>query len=155
MCRTWLSIHSPKYKQAAQISQGAVDHRAAGRLDRVARAHLVGDRADATDARSDVRRLAEGTAAQQRLEETGWFVDPQLDVAHPPVVDDHMHRPLALHPGEGFDPEDAFLGTVGHLELSSAVRRALSSRNGAASVLNVRSIRTRSRRRDTQARKLL
>ena len=38
-------------------------------LDRVHGAHLVGDRADAADARGDVGRLGEGAAAQERLEE--------------------------------------------------------------------------------------
>ncbi len=44
-------------------------------LDRQARAHLVGDRADPTDAGRDVRRLGPGPAAQERLEEPRGFED--------------------------------------------------------------------------------
>ena len=73
---------------------------AADVLDRVDRARLVGDRADPADPGGDVRRLEEGAAAQERLEEARRLEDPQLDVLDRAVPEPHRHRALALDAGE-------------------------------------------------------
>ena len=56
-------------EESSEIAQGAVDPDAQGVLDRMHRAHLVGDRTDAADACGDVRGLLGRTAAEERLEE--------------------------------------------------------------------------------------
>ena len=67
-------------------------------------AHLVGDRADAADARGDVGRLGEAAAAQERLEEARRLEDVQLDVVDLAVADPDVQRALALDAGEGRRP---------------------------------------------------
>ncbi len=67
-------------EEPAQQADRLRDLDAAEALHRVDRAHLVGDRADAADARRDVGRLAERAAAQERLEEARRLEDPELDV---------------------------------------------------------------------------
>jgi hypothetical protein len=69
---------------------------AAGVFDRVDRARLIRDWADAADARRDVRRLAKRTAAEESLEEARRLEDPQLDVLDLAVDQPHRHCPLAL-----------------------------------------------------------
>ena len=51
----------------------------------------------------------ERPAAQQRLEEARRLVDPQLDAEHLVAADPHVHRALALDPGQGggLDPAGA------------------------------------------------
>jgi hypothetical protein len=66
-------------------------------LHRVHSAHLVGDRTDAADARGDVGRFHEGTAAQECLEEARRFEDAQLHVAHSAVLEGDLDAPLAFH----------------------------------------------------------
>ncbi len=63
-------------EQTAQFAQLALDLEAEDLLHRVDRTHLVGDRADAADARGDVRRFAVAAPAQESLEETRRFEDP-------------------------------------------------------------------------------
>src|SRR3990170_4175106 len=55
--------------QPAERAQRPVDRYPERVLHRVDGAHLIGDRADAADARGDVGRFGEGAAAQERLEE--------------------------------------------------------------------------------------
>src|SRR5581483_7327144 len=69
-------------------------------LDRVDGARLVRDRADAADARRDVRRLEVRAAAKERLEEARRLEDPQLDVLDLVAVELDGHRALALDAGE-------------------------------------------------------
>ncbi len=71
---------------------------AADLLHRQARAHLVGDRADAADPGGHVGRLGERAPAQQALEEARRLVDPQLHVLDRAVVERHEHAALALDP---------------------------------------------------------
>ena len=71
------------------------------RLDRVRRAHLVGDRADPTDAGGDVDRFGPVAAAQKGLEVAGRLVDLELHLLDDPVADRHVHGALALDTGEG------------------------------------------------------
>src|SRR5581483_7137443 len=80
----------------AKLPDRLGDDDAAEALERVDGARLVGDRADAADARGDVGRLPEGAAAQERLEETGRLEDAELDVLHLAVGDADAHRALAL-----------------------------------------------------------
>ena len=107
---------------------------AADVLDRVDRAHLVGDRADAADPRGDVRRLEEGAAAQERLEEARRLEDPQLDVLDRAVPEPDRHRALALDAGE-----------VVRLDRAPLSHALDASRNAGASALKVRKTRSTSR----------
>ena len=102
-------------QETTQFVQRSVDRDAARRFDRVACAHLVGDRADSADARRDVGRLREPAAAQERLEEPRRLVDAQLYVVHLAVVDLDVHRALALDARDRVDFEGAVRGAaVGH-----------------------------------------
>src|SRR5690348_13765655 len=86
----------------AAIEKAAQQPDRLGRLDaaqalhRVDRARLVRDRADAADACGDVRRLDEGTPAEERLEEARRLEDPQLDALDALAVELDGHRALAL-----------------------------------------------------------
>jgi hypothetical protein len=81
-------------------------HRDAQRLfDRLARAHDVGDRADAADPRGDVGRVGRRTPAQQRLEEAGRLEDAELDRLDLAVAQPDVERPLALDPRQRVDPD--------------------------------------------------
>ena len=68
MWSAWLSIHSPQYRsrRSARVAGSTCD--AEQVLERVDRAHLVGDRADAADARDDVEDLVRRAADDERLE---------------------------------------------------------------------------------------
>src|SRR5215469_7741384 len=91
----------------------------AGVLDRLARAHLVGDRANAADPRGDVGRLGVLPAAQQRLEEPGRLVDVEPRSGHLPVADDDLEAALALDSGQSghADVPVAAPATVRHRRL--------------------------------------
>ena len=56
------------------------------RLQGVHRAHLVGDRADAADARDDVRHLAAVAPLEEFLEQARRLEDAQLERLDAPVV---------------------------------------------------------------------
>ena len=114
MCSAWLSIHSPQYSSLRRSAIGSADGDAAGVLDRRARAHLVGDRADAADPGGDVRRLGVGAAAQERLEEAGRLVDIEPGLHHLVTAGPDVQGALALHPGQFGDGQDALV-LVGHV----------------------------------------
>jgi hypothetical protein len=82
--------------EPAELPDRAADLDAAGVLDRRARAHLVGDRADPADARGDVGGLAVAAAAEERFEEARRLVDAQAHVVDAAVADAQEHRALAL-----------------------------------------------------------
>ncbi len=90
-------------EQAPQVAQRAVHADAEGVLHGVDRAHLVGDRANAADAGGDVRRLGEGAAAQERLEEARRLEDGELGAAHLAVTHDDLERSFALDAREIID----------------------------------------------------
>jgi hypothetical protein len=90
-------------EEAPQVAQLAGDGDPERALHGVHRAHLIGDRADAADARGDVRRLGESAAAQQRLEEARRLEDAELGAAHLAVAHHHLERALALDAGEEVD----------------------------------------------------
>ncbi len=92
-------------QQPSQVGQGSVHGDPAGVLDRSARRHLVGHRADPADPGGDVGRLGVSAPAQQRLEEPGRLVDLQPDVGDHVPVDPHVHGALALDPGQPGDAE--------------------------------------------------
>jgi hypothetical protein len=74
-------------------------------LHRVHRAHLVGDRADAADARRDVGRLGAVAPAQQRLEKPRRLENPEMRPSHAPIPHVQIERALALDPGDGLDAD--------------------------------------------------
>ncbi len=103
----------PAVQQPAQVGDRLGDGDAAGGLDRRARAHLVGDRADAADAGGDVRRLGVRAAAQERLEETGRLVDIEPRLFDLVTAGPDVQGTLALHPGQFGDGQHALV-LVGH-----------------------------------------
>ena len=114
MCSAWLSIHSPQYSSLRRSAIGPPTVDAAGFLDRRARAHLVGDRADAADAGGDVRRLGVRAAAQERLEEAGRLVDIEPRFFDLVAAGPDVQGAFALHPGQFGDGQHALV-LVGHL----------------------------------------
>ena len=121
----------PAVQQPAQVSQRRVEHGAAGLLDGVTCAGLVGDRADPADAGGDIRRFGVGAAAQERFEEPRRLVDVQLGPLHLAVADRDPQRALAFDPGQ---PGDG--------ELPSAVaHRGRPSAKAGAAALNVANTR--------------
>jgi len=103
----------PAVQQPAQVGDRLGDGDAAGGLDRRARAHLVGDRADAADAGGDVRRLGIRAAAQERLEEAGRLVDVEPRFFDLVSAGPHVQGAFALHPGQFGDGQHALV-LVGH-----------------------------------------
>src|SRR6185437_132330 len=86
-------------QQPAQRGHRRGHGNAAGVLNGPARAHLVGDRADAADPRGDVRRLGVPPAAQQALEEPGRLVDVQPCLGDLAVLGHDLQPALDLDPG--------------------------------------------------------
>jgi len=73
---------------------------AEGRLDGMHRTHLVGDGADAANARHDIGRLFIAAPAQQGLEKARWLEDAQGRRRHLPVGNGEVERALAFDPGQ-------------------------------------------------------
>jgi len=124
----------PAVQQPAQVGDRSLDGDAAGVLDRLARAHLVGDRADAADPGRDVRRLSVGATAQECLEEAGRLVDVQPRLFDPVAAGPDVQGAFAFHPGQFGDRQDAVV-LVCHVQRLFPV--ALS-RGGAGLNLAVR-----------------
>ena len=102
-------------EEAAQGGDPVVHRRSAGVLHRRAGAHLVGDRADAADARRDVRRLAGTPPLQHGLEEPGRLEDGEGDVPDDAVAHLDAERSLALDPGQALHGHGAVrTRSVGH-----------------------------------------
>ena len=95
----------PAVQQPAQVSQRRVEFGAARLLDGVARAGLVGDRADPADPGRDIGWLGVGAAAQERFKEPRRFVDVQLGLLDLAVADRDPQRALAFDPGQPGDGE--------------------------------------------------
>ena len=85
-------------------------------LEGVHGAHLVGDRADAADARHQVRHLLEGASLQEALEEARRLVDAQPQRADAPRRDLDLEGALALDARERRHL-DAQLALVSHRPL--------------------------------------
>ena len=83
MCSAWLCDPFAAIDQAAQARGSAVDVHAERVFDREARAQVVGDRADAADARRDVRRVGEVPSAQERLEKSRRLEDAERESGRP------------------------------------------------------------------------
>ncbi len=125
-------------EQPPQLGDVAGDLDTARLLDRQARRHLVGDRADAADARGDVGRLGVAAPAQEPLVEPRRFVDPQLHVDEAPVDDLDVHRALALDAGQRVGAQPAGACSVGHGVLPIATGTGPGWwRNGSDHALNV------------------
>ena len=66
-------------------------------LHGVGGAHLIGHRADAADARGDVRRFHVEPPLQEGLEKPGRLEDLQLQMLDLAILDDDIQRALAFH----------------------------------------------------------
>src|ERR1017187_348795 len=82
--------------QPPQSPQLPVDLDAKRALDRMDRAHLIGDRTDAADARHDVRRFSVAAAAQKRFEESRRLKNIELRRADPTIADMQIERAFTL-----------------------------------------------------------
>ena len=151
MCSAWLSIHSPQYssRRRSRIRRRRRRRRSAFSIAWTG-AHLVGHRADAADARGDVRRLAVVAPAEQGLEEARRLEDAAARRSAPAVaVDRDVQRALALDARQVVDLDGARLiwpwrslsvaerrrvgveGAVDARRASRSVRRAGRSRRSA------------------------
>ena len=99
-------------EQPTQLVELTVDGHPGDPFECGRRGHLVGDRADPTDACGDVDRFTEAAPAQERLEESRWLVDLQAEVGDHVVANFDVQRTLAFDAGECGDPEVDVL--VGH-----------------------------------------
>ena len=93
-------------QQPAQRPDLAADRDAERVLHRVHRAHLVGDRADAADARGDVRRLgrSRGRAGTPRRSRGGSKIFSFARLRRVPSLDPQVERALAFDAGEQCRP---------------------------------------------------
>ena len=85
---------------SAQILHPGAHLNAEGALQGLHRAHLVGDRTDAADARNNVGDLGVAAALQQLLEQARGFVDAQLELADGARKNRHVERTFAFHARE-------------------------------------------------------
>ena len=84
-------------------SELAVHGRAERLLGGVNRAHLIGDGADAADARHDIGQLGVAPAAQKGFEKARRLENPEPRRSHAPVREFEVQRAFALHPGKIID----------------------------------------------------
>src|SRR3954470_8019077 len=97
-------------EKAAQRPYLRIDVDVEERLERVDRAHLVGDRADAADARDDVDDLVWRAANDQSLEVAGCLEDAQVSLDDLALRDTERQRALALDAGKHSDLVFVFAG---------------------------------------------
>ncbi len=90
-------------EEAPQQPGGRIHCDAHRPLQRVDRAHLVSDGADAADAGRDVGNLREVPAAQEGLEHPRRLEDRQLDILNPVTLQLDLQASFALHAGQEVD----------------------------------------------------
>jgi len=90
MCRRVASNPLAAVKQAAQFAMGRVDVDPESVFGSVAGTHLIGDRADAADARGDIGSFAEFAARRKASKKRGGSEDVEL----------HFRDALIAHPDE-------------------------------------------------------
>src|ERR1019366_6293863 len=130
-------------EKAPERTHLSVDADAGRVLDRLARAHLVRDRADAADARGDVGNLGVRAPSQEGLEEARGLEDAQLDITNLAITHHHVHASLAFHAGQrGYRQCARSSVGVSHLPSAASSAAVLASRNSGVSALKVRKTRT-------------
>ena len=92
-------------QEAAERSRRRLDLDPEQVLERMDRAHLVRDGADAADARDDVEDLVRRAADHERLEVPGRLEDLQARLGDGPVPNEEVQRALALDAGQVLDLE--------------------------------------------------
>src|SRR5215469_16213283 len=99
-------------------------------------AHLIGDRANATDARHNVRNFRDMTPAKKGFEQTRRFENLQLDVGHLITLQLDEQGALSFHPRQSvhFDGSLLFGRRLAHDRSHSS----LALRNCHAQALNAR-----------------
>jgi hypothetical protein len=93
----------PTVEEPSQQTHGGVDFDAESTLDRLHRAHLIGDRTNPADARHEVGNFREVPAAKKGLEESGRFVDLQLYVLNLIPFEFDEKGPFSLDAGQCFN----------------------------------------------------
>ena len=96
-------------QQPPELAERAVDPDAQRVLHRMDRAHLIGDRTDAADARGDIRGLLERAAAEEGLEEAGRLEYLKTNLLHAVAFDPDVERALAFDPRQVVDLDRAGL----------------------------------------------
>ncbi len=87
-------------EEASQRTPWASHHHTGGALERVNRAHLIGNRTDAADSRGDVGRLGGRAASQEGFEEPRRLDDLQPHFLHGAVTDLDVQGALPFDAGE-------------------------------------------------------
>jgi hypothetical protein len=108
--------------EAPERANGRMDLDAEDPLERMNRAHLVGDGTDAADACDEIRNLAGLASAEQRLEEARRLENPKPEVADPPAGDGQMQRHLAFDAGQVIKPYRSGLFSLRWHDLPRAMR---------------------------------
>jgi hypothetical protein len=93
----------PAINEPAERPKLPFDLGAESVLDRMDGAHLIGDRADAANARDDIGHFVVAAAAQECFEETRRLEDLELRRGHTPVADLQVECSLAFDAGEIID----------------------------------------------------
>src|ERR1019366_6178376 len=123
-------------KETTKQANRRVDADSQSPFVRVHCAHLVSDRADATDPRSDVRNFGEVTAAEEGLKKTGRLGDLELHIGNALTHQFDVKRTLALYAGQRVDT-NCSRSAPGHVRSHSS----LALRNCHAQALNPRNAR--------------
>ena len=130
-------------EKTPQLRDTGGGHDLERRLERPAGGHLVGDRADPTDPRHQIRHLVDGPTDEDLLEEPGGLVDVELGDPDAVLVDADAQRSLPLDPGQRLDDEGP---RSTHDAPSPAASRSPSTRNAGAQALIPRTSRSSSSR---------
>ena len=92
-------------EKPAQCPQGRRKRDAEGILHGVDRAHLIGNRADTANPRSNIGGFRKIAATQQRFEQTRRLEDLQLRACNLAVPHMNIERSLPFDPGKNIDTD--------------------------------------------------
>ena len=87
----------PAVREPPERAQLPVHLQSEGVFDRMDGAHLIGDRTDAANARSNIRRFFAASPAKKSFKEARWFEDLELHIHHRVAPDLHVEPALAFH----------------------------------------------------------
>jgi len=108
-------------EQPSQRTKLAINCDPKGMLHSVHGTHLIGHRANPTDASCDIWRFTKGATAKQCLKETRWLEDLQFHIFNLCVLDLHIERALSFNASQvirldcsSFHTTHSLFGTAQH-----------------------------------------